>query len=89
MVRHNLEGFMSSIKSQTLRTRFIKRAMECGKKEVEEELSSWFRIKYSQINISDSSFSERELMMLTEFFPEVGLAIIKNYLAPPQMTIFL
>ncbi len=80
MVRHNLEGFMSSIKSQTLRTRFIKRAMECGKKEVEEELSSWFRIKYSQINISDSSFSERELMMLTEFFPEVGLAIIKNYL---------
>jgi len=80
LVMHELDGFMSSITSETLRKRFIERAIECGIKEVAEDLSSWFLRNYSIHSLNDKVFSKRELMLLTEYFPETGLRIIKDYI---------
>lgn len=87
LVKNKLDTFMSSITSETLRKRFIERAIECGKKEVAEELSSWFQRTYSLKHLYDNMFNERELMLLTEYFPEVGLPIIKNYIFSPDINL--
>ena len=83
-IRYKLEDFMSSMTSETLRKRFFERALECGDKEVEEELSSWFLRNYSIHSINEKVFSKRELMLLTEYFPDPGLRIIKDYVVSSE-----
>ena len=79
LVKYDLDAFMSSMTSETLRKRFIERVAECDIRGVTEELSSWFLRNYSIHNINEKLFSKRELMLLTEYFPDPGLRIIKDY----------
>ena len=78
LIQYDLENFMKRIPTEIMRIRFFDRLVECGLKEVEEALASWFRQKYQISDLKVLGCNAKEVSLYIEHYPEIGLPWLKN-----------